>query len=233
MSTLRVHDKLNTPIAIHNEEETGKCIHTADAVHTAIARLAMGIRLQYQDAKPVILVLLEGARVGANLLEAQLKALGQEYDIDYMKVSSYGKGQVSGTVELETFPSISLEKRDVLLFDDLLDTGKTLLRTRDWCLQEKGASTVTCAVVFKKMHVRTAECENLVGDLFGLSIPDVFVYGTGLDNAGVDREKIGLWQCPVKKEEHVSVVAPAVSHANDVSSVEVDSSVSSLSSLHR
>ena len=112
-------------------------------------------------------------------------------------MSSYGHGQESGDLQFISYPQSSLKNRNVIVFDDLIDSGKSLEAIKAWA-QKKGASAVSCVVMFKKNCPRTAAREALVDD-FGLETENVFLYGTGLDNEGEHRGKIGLWECPKKE----------------------------------
>jgi len=105
--------------------------------------------------------------------------------IDFLTLSSYGSGTTSsGTVEIIHDIREEISGADVLLVDDILDTGRTLAFTKK-LLSDRGARSVnTCVLLDKKAH-RTVELE---ADHAGFSIDDHFVVGYGLDYDNLYRE---------------------------------------------
>jgi hypoxanthine phosphoribosyltransferase len=98
--------------------------------------------------------------------------------IDFLTVSSYGADTVSsGNVQIIHDMREALQGADVLLVDDILDTGRTLAATRLLMLERGAASVRTCVLLDKKV-ARAVECE---ADYAGFEIDDHFVVGYGLD----------------------------------------------------
>lgn len=127
----------------------------------------------------VVLVMLKGAFVFAADLVRALDEEGATPPIDFMKVSSYGSGEVSsGAVVLETKPRLDVAEKDVLLVDDILDTGRSLEAVSRW-LREEGARRVRTCVLLDKPSRRIVE---VAADFRGFEVPDRFVVGYGLDH---------------------------------------------------
>jgi hypoxanthine phosphoribosyltransferase len=125
-----------------------------------------------------------GLLVGSFVLVADLVRafyrIGCNPSVEFMRLNSYGIGrESSGNVRLIGEFELDLSGRAVLLVDDIVDTGRTLLYARD-LLQEKQASSVlTCALVDKPSR-REVPIEV---DFVGFTIPDVFIVGYGIDYA--------------------------------------------------
>jgi hypoxanthine phosphoribosyltransferase len=99
--------------------------------------------------------------------------------LDFMGVSSYGKGTESGDLVFTKELRLDVRGRDVLLVDDILDTGKTVRRVVEkLCLL--GPRRIKVCVLLDKPSRRV---EKVKADYIGFQIPDVFVIGYGLDYA--------------------------------------------------
>lgn len=126
-------------------------------------------------------VLLIGILKGAAIFLADLaRALRVDATFDFMAVSSYGRGQhSSGVVRLIKDLDESIEGRDVIIVEDILDTGLTLSYLRT-LLQERHPRSVRIAVLLDKPSRRQVAIE---ADYTGFVIDDEFVVGYGLDCA--------------------------------------------------
>ncbi len=126
------------------------------------------------------IVILKGSFVFAADLIRALERAGVEAQVDFMTLSSYGAGSTSsGEVLLTRDISESVEGRDVLLIDDILESGRTLLFARSLLL-DRGARHVKTCLLLDKTGKRSVEIE---ADFCGFRIGDRFVVGYGLDYA--------------------------------------------------
>ncbi len=128
----------------------------------------------------VIVGLLVGSFVFVADLVRALQRLGCDPVVEFMRLSSYGRGRVSSrNVRLLAEPNLDLGGRAVLLVDDIVDTGRTI----DYAcglLRNKGASNIfTCALVDKPSRREVA----MDLDFVGFTIPNVFIVGYGIDYA--------------------------------------------------
>jgi len=102
-------------------------------------------------------------------------------DLDYVHTSRYGTGTAGGALEWRMAPpEAAVRGRAVLLLDDILDGGTTLLAIRERMLQQ-GATQVLSAVLVEKVRARGKSAS---ADFVGLRIPDRFVFGCGMDAKG-------------------------------------------------
>jgi hypoxanthine phosphoribosyltransferase len=99
--------------------------------------------------------------------------------LDFIGVSSYGAGTISGQLVFTKELKLDVQGRDVLLVDDILDTGRTLRRVTDKLLKLQPATIRSCVLLEKKAR-RT---EVVSADYVGFQIPNEFVVGYGLDYA--------------------------------------------------
>jgi hypoxanthine phosphoribosyltransferase len=133
----------------------------------------------------MIIGLLRGSFVFiADLIRALHRAGGRP-QIDFMTLSSYGAGTTSsGNVEINRDINESVMGRDVLIVDDILESGRTLSFARD-LIEQRGAKSVKIAVFLEKPGKRKMD---ITADFTGFTIPDKFVVGYGLDYANYYRE---------------------------------------------
>ncbi len=148
-----------------------------EAMATDIARVAPKDLL----AVPV----MTGAFVFAADLLRALHRAGLAPEVDFLQIGSYGAGiKSSGRVELLRDVKAEAGDRDILLIDDILESGRTLAFAKH-LLQSRGARRVLIAVALEKPHKREIEVS---ADFVGFACPDRFVVGYGMDYAGHYRD---------------------------------------------
>lgn len=126
-----------------------------------------------------MIVLLKGAFVfGADLYRA-LGRLGMRPELDFMRLSSYGKAKTSSGEVLLTGSIPEVVDRDLLLVDDILDTGRSLQFANDYFL-DRGAKSIRSCVLLDKPSRRVV---SITADHIGFSVPDQFIVGYGIDYA--------------------------------------------------
>ncbi len=135
--------------------------------------------------EPMIITVLKGSFVfTADLLRA-LHHRGTHPQIDFLTLSSYGAGTESrGEVEVVSDITDELEGQDVLLVDDILESGRTLAFAKQHLLS-RGAKQVRVCVLLHKAGKLKAD---IAADYVGFETPDLFVVGYGLDYAHYYRE---------------------------------------------
>lgn len=128
----------------------------------------------------LVVVILKGSFVFAADLIRALDRAGAKPQVDFMTLSSYGEAtESSGTVTLSRDISEDVTGRHVLIVDDILESGRTLLFARDLLL-ERGAHSVRTCLLLDKTEKREVAIE---ADFTGFEIGDRFVVGYGLDLA--------------------------------------------------
>lgn len=128
--------------------------------------------------------ILKGSFIFAADLIRAMHDADVEPDVEFITVSSYGTGKVSGEVRLLRDIDSDVKDRDVLLIDDILESGKTLTFVRDLML-ERGARSVSIAVLLDKPVRRKLDLE---ADFVAFECPDYFVVGYGMDVAHAFRQ---------------------------------------------
>ena len=128
--------------------------------------------------------ILKGSFIFAADLIRAMHDADVEPDVEFITVSSYGTGKVSGEVRLLRDIDSDVKDRDVLLIDDILESGKTLTFVRDLML-ERGARSVSIAVLLDKPVRRKMDIE---ADFVAFECPDYFVVGYGMDVAHAFRQ---------------------------------------------
>jgi hypoxanthine phosphoribosyltransferase len=147
------------------------------AIQKRVAEMAAQISKDYSDRSITVVGILKGSFIFiADLIRHLDPAIPVE--IEFMAVSSYGSGTVSsGEVRIDQDISTSLQGKDVLLVEDIVDTGLTLASVKDLLVSRNPASVRIAALVEKEMDRRAP----VTLDYLGFRIPNVFVVGYGLD----------------------------------------------------
>jgi hypoxanthine phosphoribosyltransferase len=170
---------MNTP-GLREVLATAEVIHDRATLEATIERMAGEIAAEYaNDAKPpVYLTVMHGGLPFAASLAMELGTLGIDLEFDYLHATRY-RGQTSGSgLAWLHRPATPLQGRRVLLADDILDEGHTLLAVKRWC-EDQGAADVRVAVLAVKVHDRCVE--GVCADYVGVEVPDRNVFGYGMD----------------------------------------------------
>lgn len=150
---------------------------TADQLQTRIREMGAAITHDYAGRRPELICVLKGAMLFMGDL---MRAIDLNLSIDFIAVSSYGKGTNStGEVRIVKDLDEPLEGRDIILVEDILDTGLTLSYLVN-NFRSRGATSIRIATLLNKPERRRVEVH---ADYVGFTIPDKFVVGYGLDYA--------------------------------------------------
>ena len=137
----------------------------------------MGARIsqEYKGKNLMLVTVLKGAVV---FLADLMRAIEVPAEIDFMVVSSYGSGvKSSGVVKIVKDLDVPLASKDLLIVEDILDSGLTLSYIKE-LLASRGPASIKIATLLDKPSRRKVD---LVADYIGFSVPDEFVIGYGLD----------------------------------------------------
>jgi hypoxanthine phosphoribosyltransferase len=152
-------------------------IRSADEVRTAINRVSEEVTARLKHAYPLVLTVMGGAVFFAGQI---LPLLRFPLDLDYIHASRYGDSTVGVEVDWRVAPPEAVRGRTVLVLDDILDAGTTMGAIRQRVL-EQGASQFLCAVLAEKELGRP---KPVTADFIGLTVPNRFVFGCGMDAQG-------------------------------------------------
>ncbi len=167
-------------------EVRGKRISTLfSADQIAERNLAMAAEMQGKIQHDLLVIaILKGSFIFAADLIRAMHAQGIAPEVEFITLSSYGKGTESTGVQVLRDIDSQVEGRDVLLIDDILESGNTLKFAYD-LMVERGARNVEVAVLLDKHSKRKADID---ADYTGFECPDHFVVGYGMDVAYAFRE---------------------------------------------
>lgn len=154
-------------------------VSTADC-NAATARVATDVTAAMSETEPLVLAVMGGATVFAGQL---LPLLSFPLEFDYIHVSRYGDRTSGGKLSWKVEPSVRVEGRHVLVVDDILDEGETMAEIRRRVLA-LGAASFRCAVFCEKI---IAKSKPIKADFVGITVPDRYVFGYGMDVAGLWR----------------------------------------------
>ena len=149
---------------------------TEEEIKEGVARLGKQIAEEYAGKNPVFVGILKGVVV---YFADMIRATQIPCEIDFMVVSSYGKGTSFGTLLMKKDVSVDIRGRHVVILEDILDTGRTLSHVIDHLKSKEPASLKICTLLDKPDR-RELEIK---ADYIGFTIPNEFVVGYGLDYA--------------------------------------------------
>jgi hypoxanthine phosphoribosyltransferase len=155
-------------------------IHTEGEVQAALQRVAREINARLAGQHPLVLSVMGGAVVFSGQL---LPLLEFPLDFDYLHVSRYGNAQQGGALHWKVAPRENVQGKVVLVLDDILDEGETLHAIRQRVL-ELGARAFYSAVFADKDN---GKIKPIQADFVGLTLPNRFVFGYGMDIHGAWR----------------------------------------------
>lgn len=146
-------------------------------IKEAVSRIALEIEKDFEGRDVLFVGLLKGS---VAFMADLIKAYTKKCTIDFMAVSSYGNStESSGRVNIVKDLSQSIEGKDIIIVEDIIDSGNTLSFIKSYFAAKK-ANTVKICTLLNKPDRRVAEIEV---DYLGFDIPDEFVIGYGLDYA--------------------------------------------------
>ena len=152
-----------------------RLVFSSDEIARQVKRLAQEISRDYQGGDVVVVGILKGVFI---FLADLVRQLTIPVEIDFVRLASYGSGTTSsGTVRLTHDVELSLEGRDVLIVDDIVDSGLTLAFLREHFSTRKPRSVRICALIDKGERRAT----EVTLDYVGLHLDRGFVVGYGLD----------------------------------------------------
>jgi hypoxanthine phosphoribosyltransferase len=150
-------------------------LFTAEEIASIVKKLADQISRDYEGKEVILVCILKGAFM---FLSDLIRHLRISVKVDFVRLASYGAGTKSpGLVEITKDIETPVEGKDVLIIEDIIDSGRTLLFLKDRLSLSNPHSVKICALLDKKAR-REVEIE---ADYLGKEIENVFVVGYGID----------------------------------------------------
>ncbi len=167
----------DSAVSVHQDPALGPVVVSADAVANRVRELGAEITRDYDGRAPLLVGVLKGA---AMFMSDLSRAIALPVEFDFMAVSSYGSAtRTSGVVRIMKDLDLDLTDRDVIVVEDIVDSGLTLAYLRKNLAARAPKSLEVCALLVKEGLQKTELNLRYVG----FRIPPAFVVGYGLDVA--------------------------------------------------
>lgn len=153
----------------------------------AIKNMAAKLNADYADKKPVIVPILNGSFMFASDL---MKEISIPCEISFMKVASYIGTSTTGELSELVGINQDLSNRDIIILEDIVDTGHTLAKLIPMFLSKNPASVKVATLLFKPNALKT----DVTIDYVGIEIPNDFIVGYGLDYNELGRNLRHIYQ---------------------------------------
>lgn len=152
-----------------------KILFTEEEIKARVAEMAKEINDYYKGEPVVVISVLKGS---VFFVVDLIKKLDMDIALDFIAASSYGSGTVSsGKLKIKKDIELDIVGKNILLLEDIIDTGETLFEIINM-LKARGVKSIKTAMMFNKPARREKAVE---ADFIGFDIPDEFVIGYGLD----------------------------------------------------
>jgi hypoxanthine phosphoribosyltransferase len=175
MDNIRVHDKEFVPYI------------SAEEIDGVVKKLAAEISKDYRDKNPLFIAILSGSFMFASDL---FKHITIPAEICFIKLASYKGTKSSGNVITSIGLDIDLHERDVVILEDIIDTGKTMHAFLPQLEHQNPRSLKICVL----LHKPESMVHPVNINYLGFTIPDNFVVGYGLDYDGLGRNLPAIYQ---------------------------------------
>ena len=157
---------------MHND--IAEVLFSKEDIEKIVERLGEQITKDYQNKNLMVIGVLKGSVV---FMADLMRKINLKCKIDFMAISSYGNGTTSGKLRVLKDLQEDIAGYDVLIIEDILDSGKTLSHLSEM-LKLRGPKSLKICAFFDKPERREA---NITADYVGAQIPDKFIVGYGLD----------------------------------------------------
>ncbi len=158
-------------------KDVSKILITKKEIDKKVKEMAAKLSADYKDKKPLMICVLKGAAI---FFADLTRYMDIDLEMDFISISSYGSGtKSSGEIRLIKDVSINLNGRNVVIVEDIVDTGKTLESLKTFMDARGAASVATCCLLDKPSR-RTCDVN---AEYTCFEVPDEFVVGYGLDYA--------------------------------------------------
>ncbi len=148
---------------------------TRDEIEATVNRLAAEIKKDYRGKSPMLIGVLKGSFM---FMADLIRLLDFPLEVEFIRLSSYGRGrESSGKIKVVQALRSEVKGRDVLIIEDIVDTGLTISFLLDYLRKKKPASLKLCALTDKPSRRQTP----VTIDYLGFTVPNKFLIGYGLD----------------------------------------------------
>ena len=175
MADVQVHDKIFTPFI------------TAAQIQQRVAEMGALINTEYAGKKPLLIGVLNGSVI---FMADLLRHIHSACEIGFIRVSSYQGTSSSGAVKNVMGLNDDLTGRDVIIVEDIIDTGDTAVYLIEEIRKKNPASLKFATILFKPAALK----HDLQPDYVGFEMPPAFIVGYGLDYDGLGRNLADIYR---------------------------------------
>ena len=158
-----------------SQPDEARILFRHEQIEAMVRKLAAEIREDYQDKYPLLIGVLKGSFM---FMADLVRLLDFPLEVEFIRLSSYGREkESSGKIKVVQALRAEVKGRDVLIIEDIVDTGLTISFLLDYLNKEKPASLKLCALTDKPSRRQVP----VTIDYLGLTVPNKFLVGYGLD----------------------------------------------------
>ena len=154
-----------------------KVLISSSKIKNKVNKIAQQINKDFKNKQLVVVSVLSGSVVFCSDI---IRKLSVDFEIDFVRVASYKGKKSSGKIKFLCDTVIDIKGKDVLLVEDICDSGRTLSYIKDLFIKRKAKSVKICTLINKKV----AKYKQIKIDYFGFDIENEFIVGYGLDYDG-------------------------------------------------
>ena len=154
-----------------------KVLISSNKIKNKVNKIAQQINKDFKNKQLVVVAVLSGSVVFCSDI---IRKLNVDFEIDFIRVSSYKGKKSSGKIKFLCDTVIDIKGKDVLLVEDICDSGRTLAYIKDLFIKRKANSVKICTLINKKVK----KYKQIKIDYFGFDIDNKFIVGYGLDYNG-------------------------------------------------
>ena len=154
-----------------------KVLISSSRIKNKVNKIAQQINKDFKNKKLVVVSVLSGSVIFCSDL---IRKLNVDFEIDFIRVASYKGKKSSGKIKFLCDVVEDIKGKDILLIEDICDSGRTLSYIKDLFMKRKANSVKICTFINKKVE----KYKQIKIDYFGFEIKDEFVVGYGLDYDG-------------------------------------------------
>ena len=161
--------------AAMSSQSKPRILLTKDEIEATVKRLAAEIKKDYHGKQPILICVLKGSFM---FMADLIRLLDFPLEVEFIRLSSYGRGrESSGKIKVEQGLRSEVKGRDVLVIEDIVDTGLTISFLLNYLRKKKPASLRLCALTDKPARRQIP----VTIDYLGFTVPNKFLVGYGLD----------------------------------------------------
>lgn len=168
--------------------DCAELLYSESEVQAAFDRMAEQVRQRLEARNPLVICVLTGGVVTTAELTMRCDF---PLTTDTVHATRYRGETSGGELDWISFPRASLEGRDVLVVDDILDQGLTLAAICEWCRDQGAASVYSAVLIDKRLPLK----KPVRADFVGLECEDRYIFGFGMDYKGYWRNASGIYAC--------------------------------------